>query len=160
MPISPPRMRRWPPPGRRSVQRFASQEDFHRLVAPFDGVVTSRNVDNGSFGDGRHGLPPRRCSRSPTRPGCGSMCGCRRTMPPYIRPGMDGDFRGPPASRQGLPCQTGGQLRCGGVSSTGTVLVQFGLDNKDNGLAARRLCGGEVSRCPPAPTASACRPPP
>jgi multidrug resistance efflux pump len=32
-----------------SLKRLRDQQDFGRIVAPFDGIITKRNIDNGSL---------------------------------------------------------------------------------------------------------------
>ena len=64
-----------------NVDRLKAQKAFANIVAPFDGVVTARNVDVGSLVRARRGRHARLCSRSPTFIRCGftfragNLCG-------------------------------------------------------------------------------------
>jgi multidrug efflux pump subunit AcrA (membrane-fusion protein) len=68
-----------------NVQRLRQLEGFKRVVAPFAGVITRRNVDIGDLIDGGGGA---RCSccRRPIRCACTSTC--RRPTRNSSRPGQ------------------------------------------------------------------------
>jgi len=118
---------------RANLYSLTSQAGFRRLVAPFDGVVTSRAVDVGALvtvGTGAGAAPLftvadlkrlRIYVRVP------------QNYASYIRPGMEVTFTVP--QHPGRVFHAKLVASAGAVaSSTGTVLVQFGLDNTDNAL--------------------------
>jgi membrane fusion protein (multidrug efflux system) len=71
------------------VARYKVLEGFKNIVAPFDGVVTSRNTDVGNYvnaagGDvSSHGAQPTNCSASPTSMRCGYSYPSRRITHPF-----------------------------------------------------------------------------
>ena len=74
-----PRRRRAPtsPPPTRTSSACARLQGFKRVVAPFSGVITRRNVDVGDLIDAGGGAGARcSCCRRPTR--CASTSTCRR----------------------------------------------------------------------------------
>ena len=72
----------WWIPTAPQVSQAAINLAYTRIIAPFDGIVTTRAVDVGNLVTVGTATPPRRCSPSPTRPRCASMCGCRRITRP------------------------------------------------------------------------------
>jgi RND family efflux transporter MFP subunit len=109
----------------------SSQEGFHHLIAPFDGVVTSRAVDVGALVTTGNTATPlftvsdlkklRIYVRVP------------QNYASYIRPGMTVSFTVP--QYPGRIFHATLVASSGAVASaTGTVLVQFGLDNADGAL--------------------------
>ena len=110
----------------------SSQENFRRLIAPFDGVVTSRAVDVGTLVT----------VGTPTSTPLFTVSDLNKlrvyvrvpqNYASYIRPGMEVTFSVP--QYPGKVFHATLVASAGAVaSSTGTVLVQFGLDNKDNEL--------------------------
>ena len=116
---------------RANLFSFSSQEGFRRLVAPFDGVVTSRAVDVGALVTVGTGAVPlftvadldrmRIYVRVPQNYGS------------YIKPGMTVTFTTPQHPGRSFTATL--EASAGAVAaSTGTVLAQFVLDNKDAAL--------------------------
>lgn len=117
--------------GRAALFSISSQEDFRRLTAPFDGVVTSRAVDVGALVTvGNNATPLFTVSDlSKLR----IYVRVPQNYASYIRPGMTVTFTVP--QYQGRVFHAALAASAGAVASaTGTVLVQFGLDNKDSTL--------------------------
>ena len=68
-----------------NVERLRQTEGFKRVVAPFAGVITRRNVDVGDLIDAGGGAAARcSCSRRPIR--CASTSTCRRPTRSSSRP--------------------------------------------------------------------------
>jgi RND family efflux transporter MFP subunit len=117
---------------RAALYSVSSQENFRRLVAPFDGVVTSRSVDNGALVT----------VGTPTATPLFTVSDLKKlriyvrvpqNYASYIRPGMTVSFTVPQHPNQVFHATL--VASAGAVtSSTGTVLVQFGLDNSDGAL--------------------------
>ena len=114
-----------------ALYSVASQENFRRLVVPFDGVVTSRAVDVGALVTVGNNATPlftvselnklRVYVRVP------------QNYASYITPGMEVTFSVP--QHPGKVFHATLVASAGAVASaTGTVLVQFGLDNSDGAL--------------------------
>jgi RND family efflux transporter MFP subunit len=110
---------------------ISSQEDFRRLVVPFDGVVTSRAVDVGALVTVGNSATPlftvsdlsklRLYVRVP------------QNYASYIRPGMTVSFTVPQFPNRIFHATL--VASAGAVASaTGTVLAQFGTDNLDGAL--------------------------
>ena len=110
----------------------SSQENFRRLVAPFDGVVTSRAVDVGALVTvGTPSSTPLFTVSDLTK--LRVYVRVPQNYASYIRPGMEVTFSVP--QHPGKVFHATLVASAGAVASaTGTVLVQFGLDNKDNAL--------------------------
>jgi RND family efflux transporter MFP subunit len=117
---------------RAALYSVSSQENFRRLVAPFDGIVTSRSVDNGALVT--VGTPTATplftvADQSKLR----IYVRVPQNYASYIRPGMSVNFTVPQHANRVF--QANLVASAGAVASaTGTVLVQFGLDNKDGAL--------------------------
>lgn len=118
---------------RANLYSLTSQEGFRRLVAPFDGVVTSRAVDVGALvtvGTSAGAAPLFTVSDlSKLR----IYVRVPQNYSGYIKPGMTVDFSVPQYPGRSF---TATLVASAGavVSSTGTVLAQFGIDNKDGAL--------------------------
>jgi multidrug efflux pump subunit AcrA (membrane-fusion protein) len=61
-----------------NVQRLKELQSFEKVYAPFDGVVTARNIDTGPVD--RPGRPRSCFTCRPSRP-CASTPTCRRSTP-------------------------------------------------------------------------------
>ena len=66
-----------------SLDRLKAQKAFANIVAPFDGVVTARDIDVGSLV--RADAAERNCSPFPTCTRCASTFRSRRPTPPRCR---------------------------------------------------------------------------
>jgi RND family efflux transporter MFP subunit len=117
---------------RAGLYSVSSQENFRRLVAPFDGVVTSRAVDVGALVTmGTPASTPLFTVSDQSR--LRIYVRVPQNYASYIRPGMEVTFSVP--QNPGRIFHARLVANAGAVaSSTGTVLVQFGLDNSDNAL--------------------------
>jgi len=117
---------------RANLYSVSSQENFRHLVAPFDGVVTSRAVDVGALVTvGTPTSAPLFTVSDLTR--LRIYVRVPQNYASYIRPGMEVTFTVP--QHPGRVFHANLVASAGAVaSSTGTVLVQFGLDNTDNAL--------------------------
>jgi RND family efflux transporter MFP subunit len=109
----------------------SSQENFRRLVAPFDGVVTSRAVDVGALvAVGNNATPLFTVSdQSKLR----IYVRVPQNYAPYIRPDMTASFtvsQYPGRTFHATLVASAGAV----AAATGTVLVQFGMDNQDGTL--------------------------
>jgi RND family efflux transporter MFP subunit len=118
---------------RANLYSLTSQEGFRRLVAPFDGVVTSRAVDVGALvtvGTSAGAAPLFTVSDlSRLR----IYVRVPQNYSGYIKPGMTVDFSVPQYPGRTFTATL--VASAGAVaSSTGTVLAQFGIDNKDGAL--------------------------
>lgn len=118
---------------RANLFSLSSQEGFRRLVAPFDGVVTSRAVDVGALvtvGTGTGAAPLFTVAdQSKMR----IYVRVPQNYASYIHPGMTADFTTP--QHPGRVFKANLIASAGAVASaTGTVLVQFGIDNADGAL--------------------------
>ena len=118
---------------RANLYSLTSQAGFRRLVAPFDGVVTSRAVDVGALvttGTGS-GAAPLFTVSDLTR--LRIYVRVPQNYSTYIRPGMTINFSVP--QHPGRVFTATLAASAGAVASaTGTVLVQFVIDNKDGAL--------------------------
>jgi RND family efflux transporter MFP subunit len=116
---------------RANLFSLTSQEGFRRLVAPFDGVVTSRSIDNGALVTVGNSAPPlfTVADQSKLR----IYVRVPQNYASYIRPGMTVSFTVPqyPArSFKATLIASAGAV----ASATGTVLAQFLIDNSDGSL--------------------------
>lgn len=117
---------------RAGLYSVSSQEGFRRLVAPFDGVVTSRSVDVGALVTvGTPTSTPLFTVSDLTK--LRVYVRVPQNYASYIRPGMEVTFSVP--QHPGKVFHATLVASAGAVASaTGTVLVQFGLDNTNNEL--------------------------
>jgi RND family efflux transporter MFP subunit len=117
---------------RAGLYSVSSQENFRHLVAPFDGVVTSRAVDVGALVTvGTPASTPLFTVSDLTK--LRVYVRVPQNYASYIRPGMEVTFSVP--QHPGKVFHAVLVASAGAVaSSTGTVLVQFGLDNTGNEL--------------------------
>ena len=114
-----------------SLYSVASQENFRRLVAPFDGVVTSRAVDVGALVTVGNNAAPLFTVSDQSR--LRIYVRVPQNYAPYIRPGMTASFTVP--QYPGRVFNASLVASAGAVAAaTGTMLVQFGLDNQDGAL--------------------------
>ncbi|MEY4966420.1 MAG: hypothetical protein RL274_2003 [Pseudomonadota bacterium] len=118
---------------RANLYSLTSQAGFRRLVAPFDGVVTSRAVDVGALvtiGTGTGAAPLFTVSDlSRLR----IYVRVPQNYSAHIRPGMTVSFSVP--QHPGRVFTATLAASAGAVASaTGTVLTQFAIDNKDGAL--------------------------
>jgi len=114
-----------------SLYSVASQENFRRLVAPFDGVVTSRAVDVGALVTVGNNATPLFTVADESR--LRIYVRVPQNYASHIQPGMTVSFTVPQYA--GRTFQASLVASAGAVASaTGTVLVQFGLDNADGAL--------------------------
>jgi RND family efflux transporter MFP subunit len=110
---------------------ISSQEAFRRLTVPFDGVVTSRAVDVGALVTVGNSATPLFTVSDLGR--LRIYVRVPQNYASYIRPGMTVSFTVPQYPSHIF--QASLVANSGAVASaTGTVLVQFGLDNKDGAL--------------------------
>jgi RND family efflux transporter MFP subunit len=118
---------------RANLYSLTSQAGFRRLVAPFDGVVTSRAVDVGALvtvGTGA-GAAPLFTVADLTR--LRIYVRVPQNYSTYIRPGMTINFSVP--QHPGRVFTATLAASAGAVASaTGTVLAQFVIDNQDSAL--------------------------
>jgi RND family efflux transporter MFP subunit len=114
-----------------SLYSVASQENFRRLLAPFDGVVTSRAVDVGALVTVGNNATPLFTVSDQSR--LRVYVRVPQNYASYIRPDMAVSFTVP--QYPGRTFHATLVASAGAVASaTGTVLVQFGLDNTDGAL--------------------------
>jgi RND family efflux transporter MFP subunit len=114
-----------------SLYSVSSQENFRRLVAPFDGVVTSRAVDVGALVTVGNNATPLFTVSDQSR--LRIYVRVPQNYAPHIRPGMTITFTVP--QYPGRTFNASLVASAGAVAAaTGTVLVQFGLDNPDGSL--------------------------
>jgi RND family efflux transporter MFP subunit len=109
---------------RAALFSVSSQENFRRLVAPFDGIVTSRSVDNGALVTvGTPTATPLFTVADLTK--LRIYVRVPQNYASYIRPGMTVSFTVPQHPNrvfQATLVASAGAV----ASATGTVLVQFG----------------------------------
>lgn len=116
---------------RANLFSMSSQESFRRLVAPFDGVVTSRSIDNGALVTVGNSATPlfTVADQSKLR----IYVRVPQNYASYIRPGMEVSFTVPQYPNRSFKATLAASA--GAVASaTGTVLTQFTLDNADGTL--------------------------
>jgi RND family efflux transporter MFP subunit len=114
-----------------SLYSVASQENFRRLVVPFDGVVTSRAVDVGALVTVGNSATPLFTVSDLSK--LRIYVRVPQNYASYIRPGMTVSFivpQYPGRTFHAVLVASAGAV----ASATGTVLVQFGLDNQDSVL--------------------------
>ena len=112
---------------RAALYSVSSQEDFRRLTAPFDGVVTSRAVDVGALVSVGNSAQPLFTVSDQSK--LRIYVRVPQNYASYIRPGMTVSFTVP--QYQGKVFHAALVASAGAVASaTGTVLVQFGTDNQ------------------------------
>jgi RND family efflux transporter MFP subunit len=110
---------------------ISSQEDFRRLNAPFDGVVTSRAVDVGALVTVGNSATPLFTVSDLSK--LRIYVRVPQNYASYIRPGMAVSFTVPQYQSRIFHATL--VASAGAVASaTGTVLVQFGTDNQDGAL--------------------------
>jgi RND family efflux transporter MFP subunit len=116
---------------RANLFSFSSQENFRRLVAPFDGVVTSRAVDVGNLVTVGNAATPLFTVADVSR--LRIYVRVPQNYAPIIHPGLVATFMVPQypgrVFKASLIASAGAV-----VASTGTILVQFGIDNADGAL--------------------------
>jgi membrane fusion protein, multidrug efflux system len=106
----------------------ASQENFRRLVVPFDGVVTSRAVDVGALVTIGNNATPLFTVADESK--LRIYVRVPQNYASHIQPGMTVSFTVP--QYPGRTFQASLVASAGAVASaTGTVLAQFGMDNHD-----------------------------
>ena len=114
-----------------SLYSVASQENFRRLLAPFDGVVTSRAVDVGALVTVGNNATPLFTVSDQNR--LRVYVRVPQNYASYIHPGMTVSFTVPQYPDRTFHASL--VASAGAVAAaTGTVLVQFGLDNQDGAL--------------------------
>jgi RND family efflux transporter MFP subunit len=116
---------------RANLYSLQAQEGFKRLVAPFDGIVTSRTVDVGAL-----------VTTGTTTPALFTVSDQRRlrlyvnvpeNYAAAIRPGLKARFAVPQAPGRTFVADL--VASAGAVNqASGTTLVQFGVDNADGAL--------------------------
>ena len=143
---------------RPQVSQAAINLAYTRIMAPFDGIVTSRAVDVGNLVTMGTANRNTAVHRLRSEQDCASMCGCRRITRPDIRPGMTVNFTVPQYPGPRVSGDPGGQRRRGGQRHR-HQLVQFATDNADGALQPGAYAEMQFP-LPAAPTASACPPPP
>jgi RND family efflux transporter MFP subunit len=116
---------------RAALFSVSSQEAFRRLAAPFDGVVTSRAVDVGALVTVGNSATPLFTVSDLSK--LRIYVRVPQNYASYIRPGMTVSFTVPQYQDRifhaSLVASAGAV-----VSATGTVLVQFGMDNQGDAL--------------------------
>ena len=116
---------------RANLFSLSSQEGFRRLTAPFDGVVTSRSIDNGALVTVGNSATPLFTVADQSR--LRIYVRVPQNYASYIRPGMEVSFTVPQYPARTFKATLAASA--GAVASaTGTVLVQFALDNRDGVL--------------------------
>lgn len=116
---------------RANLFSLSSQEGFRRLVAPFDGVVTSRAVDVGALVTVGTGAAPLFTVSDLSK--MRIYVRVPQNYASYIHPGMTVDFTVP--QHPGRTFTATLVASAGAVTTgSGTVLVQFGIDNTDGAL--------------------------
>ena len=116
---------------RANLFSLSSQEGFRRLTAPFDGVVTSRSIDNGALVTVGNSATPLFTVADQSR--LRIYVRVPQNYASYIRPGMEVSFTVPQYPARTFKATLAASA--GAVASaTGTVLAQFSLDNSDGVL--------------------------
>ena len=144
---------------RANVQRYAALRAFERITAPFDGVITARNVDTGSLVKADTDIP----ATGSTTPRTG-LFGLARTNTLRIQAGVPQTVMGwihenqpakvlvrefPGREFKGTVYRTAGALD----ASTRTLLTEVHLDNHDGllkpGMYAQVAFAGQTERTLP-----------
>jgi RND family efflux transporter MFP subunit len=116
---------------RANLFSLSSQEGFRRLVAPFDGVVTSRAVDVGALVTVGNTATPLFTVADQTK--LRIYVRVPQNYASYIYPGMSVNFTVPQYPIRVFQARL--VASAGAVASaTGTMLVQFLIDNSDRAL--------------------------
>jgi RND family efflux transporter MFP subunit len=115
---------------RANVDRLAALENFKRIVAPFDGSVTSRSVNIGSLINvGAPGMPPLFTVADTSK--IRIYVNVPQSYSSQIRPGMVATFTVP--EHPGETFKATLVATAGAVDAqSGSVLIQFQADNADN----------------------------
>jgi RND family efflux transporter MFP subunit len=116
---------------RANLFSFSSQENFRRLVAPFDGIVTSRAVDVGNLVTVGNAATPLFTVADESK--LRVYVRVPQNYAPFIHPGLVATFTVP--QYPGRIFKADLIASAGAVAaSTGTILVQFSIDNADGAL--------------------------
>jgi RND family efflux transporter MFP subunit len=116
---------------RANLFSLSSQEGFRRLVAPFDGVVTSRAVDVGNLVTVGNAASPLFTVADESK--LRVYVRVPQNYAPFIHPGLEASFMVPQYPGRVFKAKL--IASAGAVAaSTGTILVQFGIDNADGSL--------------------------
>ena len=67
------------------IHRLTALQSYERLTAPFDGIVTARNVDPGDLITADNPTTENSCSTSPRSIRCACLSTCRRFFRPTSR---------------------------------------------------------------------------
>ena len=116
------------------VNQLTAFEDFKRIVAPFDGIVTARNTDVGALinaGSGAAAATGRSCFALPTCMRCGSSSRCRRRCRPTVHNGLTADLtlpQYPDKTFKAVVATTSEAIN----KTSRTLLVELHADNVDN----------------------------
>ena len=115
------------------VDQLTALEDFKRIVAPFDGIVTARNTDVGALinaGSGVGGGTGRSSFALPTCMRCGSSSRCRRKCRPRMHNGLTADLvlpQYPDKTFKAVVATTSEAIN----KTSRTLLVELHADNVD-----------------------------
>jgi RND family efflux transporter MFP subunit len=116
---------------RAGLYSLTAQEGFKRLVAPFDGIVTTRAVDVGALVTTGNSAAPLFTVADQSR--LRVYVRVPQNYAAYVQPGMEVSFTVP--QHPGREFKARLVASAGAVASaTGTMLVQFALDNADGAL--------------------------
>ena len=116
-----------------AVDQAAINLAYTRIIAPFSGVVTARNIDVGNYVAIGAGTTAQPLFTVTDQSKLRIYVRVPQNYASYIRPGMQVDFTVPqyPARTfKAVLAANSGAV----ASATGTVLVQFALDNSDGTL--------------------------
>ena len=117
-----------------NLDRLKALKAFANIIAPFDGVVTARNVDVGSLVKADCDDEPRRCSPSPTFIRCGSTFQCRNPMRPTLKDGMKAKLDLPEYPDRTFDATIATTSHAIDPKSR-SLLVELLADNKDGALS-------------------------
>ena len=115
------------------VDRLQALEDFKRITAPFDGVVTARETDIGALinaGSGTGAATDPSYFGSPTFTRCAFTCRCRSNCRPAFKPGSPPKLhlpQYPDKTFKATVATTSSAIN----TSARTLLVELHADNPD-----------------------------
>ena len=127
-----------------NVDRLKAQKAFANIVAPFDGVVTARNVDVGSLVKAEFERLPRRCSPSPTFIRCGSTFALPESYAAGLKDGMKATLELPEYPDRTFDATIVTTSHAIDKKSR-ALLVELLADNKDGALSPGRVRAGPFS---------------
>ena len=132
-----PRTATWPPrtPWSAVGKGQSRSPSGHGILQASGGAVRRHRHQPrggcGRSGAGGHAAAPRRCSPSPTRPSCASMCACRRPIAGALRRGMTATSRCRNMPGRDFTAKLAASRPARSPAPAAPSLLQFQIDNRE-----------------------------